>query len=499
MKVLLLRPPLARRSFTEVTLAEEPLASLVVGSVLRKRHEVRLVDMRMTPKLERELSDFEPDVAVVGVVPLVHGSLDRVLGELRDRFPGIRVLLIPDSEYGNEHVVLEPEEYFHPLADVLTTRSFLNDLVSVVPAVVNAWEDGSDPSSIGGLWIRGWGDEWTPTTAAPGVVGDYGVPDRGLLGSNRGRYSFGGIGDMAYVFTSYGCRHRCRYCTMSNWNGSIFERNHEDILNELQELTEQNVFLADFEPLQAPKHMARLADAIEEAGVRKNFYFMTRADSALKHLDLLRRWKEIGLRWVYLGLDGHSDERLEEMRKGSSADTNERALRELEAMGLSVVVGFVVRPDFTRQDFADLRAHVKRLAPPIFGFTVETPLVGTRLYDEQRERVTSRDWSLYDFQHALLPTSMPLSSFYRQMVRLHALSSRMSLRRVLRDFSLRDLMRSARMGIPRILAILFSAAHHEQGPSGPSPSKARADQVSTAFEASDSASSRVISSSPTSS
>ena len=60
-------------------------------------------------------------------------------------------------------------------------------------------------------------------------------------------------------------------------------------------------------------------------------------------------------------------------------------------LGLGVSVGFVVPPDFAREDFAALRDYVRRLRPPLFDFTVETPLVGTTLFDETQGRLTTRD------------------------------------------------------------------------------------------------------------
>jgi hypothetical protein len=40
-------------------------------------------------------------------------------------------------------------------------------------------------------------------------------------------------------------------------------------------LSEPNVFLSDYEPLQAPQAMLELADAIEAAGLRKRWYLLS--------------------------------------------------------------------------------------------------------------------------------------------------------------------------------------------------------------------------------
>jgi hypothetical protein len=81
-------------------------------------------------------------------------------------------------------------------------------------------------------------------------------------------------------------------------------------------------------------------------------------------------------------------------------------------------VGITVPSDADRADFAAVRRAVARINPTLAVFSIETPLVGTRLYDETASMLTSRDSSLYDLNHALLPTRLPLDEFYREYTRL---------------------------------------------------------------------------------
>ena len=61
MNVLLLQPPNAHLAYVARFSITEPLTGLFLGPVLRAAgHDVRLVDMRITSQLERELGpDFE--------------------------------------------------------------------------------------------------------------------------------------------------------------------------------------------------------------------------------------------------------------------------------------------------------------------------------------------------------------------------------------------------------------------------------------------------------
>ena len=464
MKVLLLRPGYVRRSyFTRFNLSEA-LTEIFVGPVLTGRHAVRVVDLRVTPDLERELAGFVPDAAVVAVAPQSLGGLDALLARLRGLAPRVRVLLVGAAEYGIEHLVERPADFMRPLADALVPGFFLRPVQRIVAATLAAWDEGRDLRDVPGLWIRagaGSGAGWEPTEVVEHAVGDIGVPDRTLLGRARGAYSLGGIRRTAYVMYSYGCRYSCRYCSMSKVGGSIqTPRAIRDVIAELAELSEPNVFLSDFEPLQAPQAMLELADAIEAAGIRKRWYLLTRADSALEQADVLERWKEIGLRWVFLGLDGHSEARLQQIGKGATLATNEAAVAVVRRLGLGPAVGITVPPDATRQEFVDIAAAARRLRAPLVDFTVETPMVGTRFHDQSAERLTTRDWSLYDMHHAVLPTALPLGEFYREMTRLHVLAGRLSVPGMLRLYPLGDALRNVLGGPAAMLGSLHAARDH---------------------------------------
>jgi len=465
MNVLLLRPPYVRRSyFTRFNLSEA-LTEIFVGPVLAGRHAVRVVDLRVTPDLERELEGFVPDAAVVAVAPQSLGGLDALLARLRGLAPRVRVLLVGAAEYGIEHLVERPRDFMRPLADALVPGFFLRPVQRVVAATLAAWDERRDLRDVPGLWIRagagsGGHAGWEPTEVVEHTVGDIGVPDRTLLGRARGGYSLGGIRRTAYVMYTYGCRYSCRYCSMSKAGGAIVTRPIGDVVEELAALTEPNVFLSDFEPLQAPQAMLELADAIEAAGIRKRWYLLTRADSALERTDVLERWKAIGLRWVYLGIDGHSEARLREIGKGATTATNEAAIASVRRLGLGPAVGITVPPDATRQDFRDIASAARRLRAPLVDFTVETPLIGTRWHDQSEARLTTRDWSLYDMHHAVLPTALPLDEFYREMTKLHLLAGRISIPGMLRLYPLGDVLRNLVAGSAATLGSLRAAREH---------------------------------------
>jgi magnesium-protoporphyrin IX monomethyl ester (oxidative) cyclase len=55
---------------------------------------------------------------------------------------------------------------------------------------------------------------------------------------------------------------------------------------------------------------------------------------------------------------------------------------------------------------------------------VATPYPGTELFHTESRELTSVDYRLYDIQHAVLPTRLPLREFYEQLVQTQEIINR---------------------------------------------------------------------------
>ena len=55
--------------------------------------------------------------------------------------------------------------------------------------------------------------------------------------------------------------------------------------------------------------------------------------------------------------------------------------------------------------------------PEIVNVSVNTPYPGTETWHTESRKINTRDYRLYDIQHAVLPTKMPLPEFYEELVK----------------------------------------------------------------------------------
>lgn len=191
-------------------------------------------------------------------------------------------------------------------------------------------------------------------------------------------------------------------------------RDPEKVVEELAGIEEEYVFFADDESLLDVARMTRLAGLIREAGIRKRYFCYGRSDTITRNPELLRIWRDVGLERVFVGLEFFRDEDLDYIRKNATTADNETAIRILQGLGIEVYASFMVRQEFTREDFAALKAYCRRLGLNFASFAVLTPLPGTDLYTEVENRLITRDCDLFDFLHTQLPTTLPLKEFFKE-------------------------------------------------------------------------------------
>ena len=91
----------------------------------------------------------------------------------------------------------------------------------------------------------------------------------------------------------------------------------------------------------------------------------------------------------------------------------------LKRLGIMMYASYMVNPDYSHEDFRALIAHVRRMGHNYATFTVMTPLPGTELYEQSKDRLLSHRPELFDMLHSLLPTRLPLQQFYQEMTVLY--------------------------------------------------------------------------------
>ena len=160
----------------------------------------------------------------------------------------------------------------------------------------------------------------------------------------------------------------------------------------------------------------RIGEAVAAKGIKKNYYLETRGDVLLRNKEAFRLWRKLGLRYMFLGVEAIDEEGLNKYRKRITLSKNFEALDFARSLDIHVAVNLIADPDWDKARFEVIRQWCLEI-PEIVSISVNTPYPGTETWHTESRQLTTRDYRLFDIQHAVLPTKLPLPEFYEELVR----------------------------------------------------------------------------------
>lgn len=416
MRVLLVHP--SALMYSEIFLRLEPLGlERVASALLADGHEVRLVDLQVyrQAELRRQVAEFRPDAVGVSLnylanVPEVVDLAKWIKFALPDCFVfagGHSVSFVAEQVLGHAggaiDVVLkgEGETGAPALLAALPDRA-----LTEVPGAVTADGPGRPPKMLHSL------DEQLPARH---------------LGGRRRKYFIGVMDPAASIEFTRGCPWDCSFCSAWTFYGRSYRRlSPEAAVEDLSRIQEPGVFIVDDVAFIKAEQGDEIARQLERRRIRKQYYLETRCDVLLRNEEVFRRWKRLGLNYMFLGLEALDEEGLTAFRKRTTPQVNNKALEVARSIGLSVAINIIADPDWDQAHFAYVREWAMSV-PEIVNITVQTPYPGTETWLTESRRLTTLDYRLFDVQHAVLPTRLPLHRFYTELVTTQAVLARKHL------------------------------------------------------------------------
>lgn len=411
MKILLVEPPKSPVTIGgEDIFLFEPLALEYIAAGIIGDHDVRILDMRLDKGIRSVLNDFVPDIVGFTAYTVHVNTVRKLASEIKSWNRNTLTVV------GGHHATVAPADFLVPDIDLVVS----GEGIEPFREIARRCESGEGFEGIPGLILRSeeggaisYAGSKLDLDAAP-------FPVRSLTARYRQHYYCEWMKPLASVRTSKGCPFRCNFC--AEWKtayGRYLQRSPEQIVEELRQIDEECVFFADDESLIDINRMTHLAALIKQAGIRKRYFLYGRSDTIVRNPDLLKVWREVGLERVFVGLEFVRDEDLKFIRKRSTVIENEQAVKILQDLGIDIYASFIVRPEFSREDFARYRRYCRKLKLNFASFAVLTPLPGTDLYDEVKDQLLTHNFDYFDFIHTLLPTNLPLKDFFEELTGLY--------------------------------------------------------------------------------
>lgn len=405
--------------YSQVFLRLEPLGlERVAGAARRAGHEVRVLDLQVfsTGELERELRAFAPQAVGYGLNYLAN------VPEVLELAHAVRSLLPGCFQFAGGHSVSFIAEHVLEQSSGALDAIVRGDGEVVTPLLLDAVQRGA-PVELPGVTTHAGEGSGLPLMLES--LDDC-PPARDLM-RRRSRYFIGELDPCASIEFTRGCPWNCSFCSAWTFYGRSYRRGSpQAIAEELASIHEPNVFIVDDVAFIKSDHGEAIAHEVERRSIRKRYYLETRADVLLRNPDVFDRWRRLGLTYMFLGIEALDEAGLELYRKRVSPEANVRALELARRLGITVAINLIVDPQWDEKQFQLVREFALSI-PEIVHLTVITPYPGTELWHSESRRLTTRDYRLFDIQHAVLPTRLPLERFYEELVRTQSVLNRKHL------------------------------------------------------------------------
>lgn len=409
MKILLVRPRPDKETIgLQHVMIVEPLELEVLATVSRKEDTCVLADLIIEKK---DISFFirseEPDVlCVTGYITNIPTML-QYCKTAKSINPQIKTII------GGVHCEVCPDHFKDDSVDYRVVRN----ATTVFPELLNHIEKNSTLPA--GILSKG---EIFNENLLPPFNFYYPIPDRSFTAKNREKYFYIFHDKVALVKTAFGCPFTCNFCFCKEiTREKYFERPLNEIITELKNLKEKEIYIVDDDFLSTRNKVQNFIEANKKAGLDKSYLLYGRADFIAANEDIIREFKDIGLRTVIVGFESFYDEDLEKYNKKTSSASNENAMRILKKMQIDCFATIIIAPSWGKEDFEFCRKKIKALGIHYVNLQPLTPLPGTGCkVDEKDLMIPFSEYEKWDLAHVTIrPEKMSVAAFYQEILKTY--------------------------------------------------------------------------------
>jgi hopanoid C-3 methylase HpnR len=407
MRVLFVHPsPLM---YSEIYLRLEPLGlELVAQSARNAGHDVRLLDLQVFRHTDyyRLLEDWKPQA--IGFSLNYLANIPEVVDlakETKQRLPECFIFA------GGHSASFTAKEILAHACGAISCV-VRGEGETITPQILEAADSPDKLHTLPGVTsIYGDGP-------APRLVENLNAthPARDLIARRR-KYFIGVLDPCASIEFTRGCPWDCSFCSAWTFYGRNYRKLSPEVAAEdLASIQEPGVFIVDDVAFIQSEHGLALAREVEKRNIKKEYYLETRGDVLVRNKEVFKLWKRLGMKYMFLGIEAIDDEGLKSHRKRVTVKKNIEALECARALNIHAAVNIIADPNWDERHFEAVRDWALSI-PEIVHITVNTPYPGTETWITESRNFTSRDYRLFDVQHAVLPTKLPLNRFYEELVR----------------------------------------------------------------------------------
>ena len=410
MKILMIRPkPSSETIGLQHVMSVEPLELETLYALKRENDEVKIVDLIIEKRpFEYFLEQFKPDVlCITGYITNVSTIIDYCI-IAKKTFQNITTIV------GGVHCEVCPEDFENEAVDFRVVRNagvIFTDLLNHI-----------DKKTIlpKGVLMKG---ELLKEDELPSF--DFNVPlaDRNSVSQYRNKYFYIFHQKVALLKTTFGCPYQCSFCFCRViTNGKYHQRKMSDIIQELKQIAETEIYIVDDDFLADRKFLTEFISEVKKHNINKHYLVYGRADFIAQNQDIIHNMAVIGLKTVIVGFESFSDSELDKYNKKTSVSMYFDTMNVLKKEKIDVFATIIIPPEWDKSDFKNMVKVVKSLGIHYVNLQPLTPLPKTGVsYPEDKILIKKEDYAKWDLAHvSVQPEKMSVADFYREILKSYA-------------------------------------------------------------------------------
>jgi len=402
MNVLLISPQ-GSNIYAKMKVALPPLGIAYLAAVIREKgHDVRIID-RSIEQMELLPEDFAP-FDLIGISADTPRYPEAVEIARTAKKAGKMVVM------GGYHVTfLDKEALETGVVDIVVR----GEAEEIITNLIDALENKKDLSGVKGIsFVRDNNLIRTPAAPPPQDLDALPFPARDLLTIKKYNSKMAGL-PVTNLITSRGCPFNCYFCSSSKFGGLKWRyRSAKSIADEMEILYHKYGYRAfafmDDNFTLSKRRIMNFADELEKRHMDDIIWWcFSRVDILIRNEDMVKRMADVGAFQIFLGLESHNEQTLNDYGKNVGNKEQEQAIEMLHKYGINIHGSFIVGDiDETKEMAMQTAKWVQKINPRVAQFSILTPYPGTALYnDVEREgRFLHKNWELYDALHATVKT-----------------------------------------------------------------------------------------------
>lgn len=421
MNVLLFRPRPDKETIglQNVMICEPLELEYISANIEALGHTCTIVDMIIEKKnVAYFVKLYNPDVVgITGYISHVN-IMKRYAKEAKEVNENITTII------GGVHAEVNPEDFVSPYVDYIIRANGIRTFIDILNKLDKSEKKNQDSENAENKTSEiVVNDEEIECIYVPGkkppkkdTTFNYLYPDRNKVDKYRSKYYYMFHRNCTLIKTSFGCPYNCKFCFCRQiMDDQYFARDLEDIVNELEQIPETEIYIVDDDFLVGRERILKFCDLLEQRGINKKYLIYGRADYVASNEDVIKRFKEVGLRAVIVGLESCDSRQLDDYNKRTNVAINEKAVGILKKYDVECYGTFILGLDWTKEDFNALYKWIKKLGLVFVNLQPLTPLRGTDIYEKYKPRFIVREdeYEKWDLAHLVVrPDNISVRKYY---------------------------------------------------------------------------------------